>query len=319
MTRPESSQKALPAGKTAAERTRRRRYSTVRLSRAPFARILKDAGASNLISGVVLLAILVILAVAAPLFGSPYAMHANGLTEEGLPLPAGTAGFLLGTDMLGRDLLARSLAGLQATLVIGIAANITSLGLGTAIGLVAGYYRGWLEQFLMRVADIFLSVPAVLSGLAITSIIGQGTFSLIIIVTALYWAWTARLVFGETVGLCSRAYVDAAKVAGVSSLVIVRRHIFPHIAPLLLNIGALNGAAVIIVGSGLSFLGAGIQLPTPELGNMLAEGAESMLFAPHTLFVPFVFIVLAVLAFVLIGDGLGRRGTDEEKISWLSA
>lgn len=296
-----------------------RTFRLAPLSRASLRNVFSQAGGPALASGLVLLGLLTIVSLAAPLFGSPFTMDPDGLTELGLPLPAGSPGHLLGTDSLGRDLLARSVHGLQTTLLIAVIANLTSLALGVVIGLLAGYYRGWLEQVLMRIVDIFLSVPTVLSGLALASIIGQGALGVIIVVTALYWAWTARLVHGETANLRSRGYVDAARVARVPSLRIIRRHIFPHMAPLLLNIAALNGAAVIVVGAGLSYLGAGIQPPFPELGTMLAEGSGSMVFAPHTLLVPLVFTVLAVLAFILIGEGLGRRGTEKERVSWLSA
>lgn len=294
-------------------------FDVAPLSRAGLRGVWRSTGGATLIAGLVLLGVLIALSVAAPVFGSPTHMYANGLTEAGLPLPVGSPGHLLGTDSLGRDMLVRSVYGLRTTLFIAIIANFTSLALGTIVGLIAGYYRGWPEQVLMRIVDIFLSVPTVLSGLAIASVIGSGASGIIVVVTALYWAWTARLVHGETARLRSRGYVDAARLARIPSPVIIFQHILPHMAGLLLNLGALNGAAVIIVGAGLSYLGAGIALPTAELGTMLADSSASMIYAPHTLLVPLVFTVVAVLAFVLIGEGLGRRGTEKERVSWLSA
>jgi ABC-type dipeptide/oligopeptide/nickel transport system permease subunit len=295
------------------------KFDVVPLSRARLAGAFVGAGGRPLLGGLILLGLIALVAILAPLFGSPYTVHADGLSPEGFPLPIGAPGHLLGTDSLGRDLLARTVWGLQTTLLIAVIANITSLGVGIVVGLLAGYYRGWVEHVLMRVVDIFLSVPTVLSGLAIASIIGQGLVGIVVVITALYWAWTARLVHGETVRLRERGYVEAARIARVPGPVVIGRHILPHIAPLLLNIGALNGAAVIVVGAGLSYLGAGIQAPTPELGVMLSEGAQSMTFAPQTLIVPLVAVIVAVLTFVLIGEGLGRRGTPKERISWLSA
>jgi ABC-type dipeptide/oligopeptide/nickel transport system permease subunit len=303
----------------AEEPTLARPYQLVPLSRASLRHAFSQAGGPALMSGLIVLGALILLAILAPMFGSPYAIDPKGLTAQGLPLPVGSPGHLLGTDAIGRDMLTRTIYGLRTTLIIAIIANFTSLALGIVIGLLAGFYRGWLEQVLMRIVDIFLSVPTVLSGLAIASIIGRGAFGIIVVVTALYWAWTARLVHGETARLRSRGYVDAARVARVPGITIIRRHIFPHMSSLLLNIGALNGAAVIVVGSGLSYLGAGIQAPNPELGTMLADGSGSMVYAPHTLLVPLIFTVIAVLAFVLIGEGLGRRGTEKEQVSWLSA
>jgi ABC-type dipeptide/oligopeptide/nickel transport system permease subunit len=294
-------------------------FDLLPLSRAGLRGVWSSAGGPTLIGGLVLLGVLVALSLAAPLFGSATHMYADGLAASGLPLPVGSPGHLLGTDSLGRDMLARSVHGLRTTLTIAVVANITSLAVGTIVGLVAGYYRGWVEQVLMRIVDIFLSVPTVLSGLAIASIIGSGAVGIIVVVTALYWAWTARLVHGETARLRSRGYVDAARLARIPGPVIIGRHILPHMAGLLLNLGALNGAAVIVVGAGLSYLGAGIQLPTPELGTMLADSSASMVYAPHILLVPLIFTIVAVLAFVLVGEGLGRRGTEKESVSWLSA
>ncbi|MGI5350312.1 ABC transporter permease [Streptomyces sp. CA-250714] len=271
------------------------------------------------IGGLCVLGVLAVLALLAPLAGSPYTIHTDGLTATGLPAGIGADGHPLGTDAIGRDLLARSLHGLRATLIIVLVANVTSVGLGTVVGLIAGFYQGWIEQGLMRLVDVFLSIPTVLSGLALASIVGRGTTGIIIVVTALYWAWTARLVHGETVRLRNRGYVEAALAHGVRRHTALRRHVLPHLSIILLNVAALNGAAVVVVGAGLSYLGAGIQPPTPEIGNMLADGSDSMTYAAHTLFVPLVLIIATVLSFVLIAEGLNRRNPLSERQSWLDA
>ncbi|MER6462041.1 ABC transporter permease [Streptomyces sp. NPDC001288] len=271
------------------------------------------------LTGAGLLGTLAVLALLAPLAGSPYTLHTDSLSSFGLPAGIGAPGHPLGTDALGRDMLARSLYGLRATLIIALVANVTSVGLGALVGLVAGFYQGWIEQCLMRLVDVFLSIPTVLSGLALASIVGRGTTGIVIVVTALYWAWTARLVHGETVRLRRRGYVEAALAHGVSRHTALRRHVLPHLSTILLNVAALNGAAVVVVGAGLSYLGAGIQPPTPELGNMLADGSDSMTYAPHTLIVPLVLVVTTVLAFVLVAEGLNRRNPLSERRSWLDA
>lgn len=257
------------------------------------------------------------LAVVAPLFGDPLATPLDGLSPEGLPHGAFSAGHLLGTDLLGRDMLARAAYGGRSTLAIALLANITSVGLGTAVGLLAGFYRGWVEQVGMRLTDIFLSIPTAVSGLALASILGTGLWGIVAVVTALYWAWTARLVFGETLALRGRAFVEAAVVQGVPGRTIVRRHIFPHLSSLLLVIAALNGASVVSIGAGLSYLGAGIQPPTPEWGNMLGDGQSAIDFAPHLLLVPLTCVVLTVFSFVLVADALARRGAVSLRGSWL--
>ncbi|MEU0282992.1 MULTISPECIES: ABC transporter permease [unclassified Streptomyces] len=282
-------------------------------------RSARDKGSRLWLAGLCLLGVLGLLALLAPLAGSPYTIHTDSLTANGLPAGIGADGHPLGTDAIGRDLLARSLHGLRATLIIALVANITSVGLGAVVGLVAGFYQGWIEQCLMRLVDVFLSIPTVLSGLALASIVGRGTTGIIIVVTALYWAWTARLVHGETLRLRNRGYVEAALAHGVRRHTALRRHVLPHLSTVLLNVAALNGAAVVVVGAGLSYLGAGIQPPTPEIGNMLADGSDSMTYAPHTLFIPLALVIATVLAFVLIAEGLNRRNPLSERRSWLDA
>ena len=271
----------------------------------------------SLIAGPALLAVLVLFALAAPLFGSPYEIAPDGISEIGLPQGVGHPEHLLGTDAIGRDMLARVAHGGRRTLQIAFLANLTSLGLGTLVGLIAGFWRGLAEQALMRVTDVFLSVPTVISGLALASVVGQGVLGVIVVVTALYWAWTARVVYGEVLRLRRRTFVEAAVAQGVRSATIARRHLLPHLSSLLLVIAALNGAAVVAIGAGLSYLGAGVQPPLPEWGNMVFEGQQALEYAPHLVLVPLVPIVLCVLAFVLIGDGLSRRGSVSLRRSWL--
>ena len=155
-----------------------------------------------------------LLAVFAPLFGDPYATPIDGLTPNGLPLGVLHSGHILGTDSLGRDMMARVAYGARATLEIAFISNITSVGLGVIVGLVAGFYRGWVEHALMRVTDVFLAVPTVISGLALASVLGTGVLGIAIVVTALYWAWTARVIFGETLALRRRTFVEASIAMG---------------------------------------------------------------------------------------------------------
>jgi ABC-type dipeptide/oligopeptide/nickel transport system permease subunit len=269
----------------------------------------------SLVAGLALLAALVAFALAAPLFGSAYHVYPHGLTAGGLPRPVGTSGHLLGTDAIGRDLLARLAAGGRVTLEMTFIANITSMGLGIVVGLLAGFYRGPLEQVLMRVTDVFLSIPTIVSGLALASVVGQGIFGIVVVVTALYWAWTARVIYGEVLRLRGRVFVDAALAAGVPRLTILRRHVVPHLSSLMLVLTALNAAAVVSIGAGLSYLGAGIQPPRPDWGNMLEEGQNAMGYAPHLVVVPLVTIVLTVFSFMLIGEGLTARSGGEK--TWL--
>jgi peptide/nickel transport system permease protein len=264
-----------------------------------------------------LLAVLVLFALMAPLFGPPYVMYKEGLTDLGAPLGMFSPDHLLGTDSLGRDMLARSATGLRATLIIAIVANVTSVLLGTVVGLLAGFFGSFVEQSLMRIVDVFLSIPIVLSGLALASIVGRGMWGIVAVVTALYWAWTARLVYGEVLRLRGRGFVEAATVHGVARFTVLRRHVLPHTSTVLINIAALNGAAVVVIGAGLSYLGAGIQAPQPELGNLLQSGSAAIDYAPHLLLVPLALTVATVLSFVLIAEGINRRNSLSERHSWL--
>jgi peptide/nickel transport system permease protein len=260
---------------------------------------------------------LIAFAVFAPEFGSPYHIYANGLNARGLPLGIGAPGHILGTDGIGRDMLARLAAGARVTLEMTFIANFTSLALGVLVGLVAGFYRGTAEQVLMRITDVFLSVPTVVSGLAIASVVGVGLTGIVIVVTALFWAWTARVIYGEVLRLRTRVFVDAAVAAGVRRSTILRRHVLPHLYSLILVISALNAASVVSIGAGLSYLGAGIQPPQPDWGNMLESGENFLQFAPHLVVEPMIFIILTVLAFVLIGEGLTSREPARSRKSWL--
>ena len=191
------------------------------------------------------------------------------------------------------------------------------IGLGTVVGLVAGFYRGVVEQVLMRITDVFLSIPTAISGLALATVLGTGVAGIVVVVTALYWAWAARIVFGEALALRRRTFVEAAVAAGVRGPTIIRRHVLPNLTSLIITLTALNGASVVAIGSGLSYLGAGIQPPTPEWGNMLADGQAAIDYAPHLVVVPLAFVVLTVFAFVLIGEALSRRGAASLRRSWL--
>lgn len=277
----------------------------------------RRGGRRLIVAGLTLLGLLVLAAALAPLAGSPTHLYADGLNARGVPVGLFTPGHLLGADSLGRDLLARALYGLRSTLIIVVIANITSVGLGTFVGLVAGFWGGWFGNVLMRLVDVFLSVPTVLSGLTLASIVGRGISGIVIVVTALYWAWTARLVFGEVSRVRHRGFIEAALIHGVSRVTVLRRHILPSISTTILNISALNGAAVVVVGSGLSYLGAGIQPPTPELGNMLQDGSVAIDYSPHLLLVPLVLVALVVASFVLIAEGLNRLNPLSERKSWL--
>ena len=185
-------------------------------------------------------------------------------------------GHLLGTDALGRDMLSRTAYGARATCRSRSSRTSPRSAWERSSGLLAGFHRGWIEHVLMRITDIFLAVPTVITGLALAGMLGTGMSGIVVVVTALYWAWTARLVFGETLPCAGGRSSRPRSRRASAGQTVIRRHVLPHLVPICSRVAALNGAAVVAVGTGLSYLGAGIQPPGPEWGNMLAEGQDSL-------------------------------------------
>lgn len=210
----------------------------------------------------------------------------------------------LGTDHLGRDVLSRIIIGARVSLQIGV----TSVGLGVligmALGLVSGYYGGWIDSLIMRLLDILLAFPGLLLAITVISVLGPGLTNTIVAVT--FWSIPgfARITRGSVMSLRNREFVEAAVALGRSDLGIMLRHILPNaLSPLIVQ-GSLSIGTVILTASGLSFLGLGVQPPNPEWGAMLAIGRQYILDNPISTVAPGLFITLVVMSFSLLGDGL---------------
>jgi len=269
-------------------------------------------------AGTVLLLALGLFVICAPLFGSPNHQDiARGLTSDGYPLSF-SARYPLGTDILGRNELARLAYGGRVSLFVALLSNFTSLALGIAVGVVAGYYRGRTETLLMRITDVALAFPFVLGAFVLAAVLPAGITRVVVIITVLFWAYPARLIYGEVVRLRGRAFIEAADAAGSRGGATMRRHILPHLFPLLVTYAPLNAAAAIMFESTLSYLGAGINPPTPSWGNMIADGQTALSYSPHLLLEPALFLALTILAFLLIGEGLKSRSTAVQRNSWLA-
>lgn len=252
------------------------------------------------------------------MFGDPlFQDFTNGLTPAGLPMPIRSPGLILGSDTLGREMLPRLAYGARISLTVALVANVTSIALGLLVGVLAGFYRGRVEGILLRFADIALALPFTLAALVIASVMPPGMARVIGIITFLFWAYPARLFYGEVLALRSRTFVEAAEAAGVRGRTSIRRHILPHLAPLILTYAPLNAAAAVGFEATLSFLGAGINPPTPSWGNMIAEGETAIFYAPHLLVEPAIMILLTTLSFLLIGEGLKARDPGRKGTSWL--
>lgn len=218
--------------------------------------------------------------------------------------PVGTPGHILGTDELGRDHLARLLYGGRVSLGIAFSAAILSLGIGIAVGVVAGYYGGILDDLVIWFITTLNSIPTLFLLLIISAMLSPKPSSLVLVLAFLGWTGTTRLVRGETFSLKQQEYVVAARAVGASNIRIMFVHIVPNIISLLVISLALSIGGLILVESGLSFLGFGVGAPTPTWGNMLSGGLDLIRRAPHLVVAPGLLISITVLCLYIVGDGL---------------
>jgi len=250
--------------------------------------------------GCVLLACLCVSACFAPWL-TPYDPRAQDLAA-GLHAPAWA--HPCGQDKLGRDLCARLFYGARISLLVGVMSVAVTLTLGVAIGALAGYQSGILDEFLMRLTDMFLAFPGILLALALMAILGPSLTNVVIALCIVGWVGYARLTRGLVLVAREMEYVTAARATGATAPYILIRHILPNIAGPLVVQATFSLAGMIVAEAGLSFLGLGVQPPTPSWGSMLNEGRLFLLLAPHLAMIPGVAIMLAVLGCNLLGDGL---------------
>jgi len=271
------------------------------------------------IAGTLMLCGLVIFAVAAPVFGNPnHQDYVNGLTANGLPVGVGNSRYILGTDTLGRSMLPRLAYGTRTSLTVAFIANATSLGVSAVVALVAGFYRRWTEAVLMRLTDSFLAMPSIPTSLFLAAFLPGGITRVVVIATIFFWAYPARVFYGEVLRLRRRGFVESSEAAGAQGSTIMFRHILPHLFPLVLTYAPLNAASAVLFESALSFIGAGITPPTASLGRMIQENQNALSYSPHLLVEPTVLILLVTMAFLLVGDGLKARNPDLARVSWLT-
>jgi len=244
---------------------------------------------------------LVVLAIAAPWL-VPYDAE-NFFDYDSLnALPSLKHWF--GVDPLGRDIFSRILMGSRISLTAGFLSVAVGAIVGTALGLIAGYYEGWADRIIMRVCDVLFAFPGILLAIGIVAILGGGMGNVIIAVAIFSIPTFARLVRGNTLALKHLTYVEAARSVGASDWTIVVRHIFPGTIAAVVVYFSLRIGTSIITAASLSFIGMGAQPPTPEWGAMLNEARADMMTSPHVALFPSLAIFLTVLAFNLLGDGL---------------
>jgi peptide/nickel transport system permease protein len=250
--------------------------------------------------------LLVIPAMLAPQV-APYDPLKGSLSNRLKP-PAwqegGSVDHLLGTDKLGRDMLSRIIHGSRVSLMVSLVAIFVGGTMGTALGLMSGYFGGWVDSLLMRLVDISLSLPTILLALVLVAAVGPSFSTVIGVLVVLLWARYARLVRGETLSIKGRDFIARARVAGASHTRIMARYIFPNVVNSLVVLATLQVGYVILLESALSFLGAGLPRPTPAWGLMIADGRELIVTAWWVSMFPGLAIMLTVLALNLLGDWL---------------
>jgi peptide/nickel transport system permease protein len=255
--------------------------------------------------GLALVVLIVGAAILAPLIApfDPFEQHFDGLSLYGEPLPP-DATYLLGTDLLGRDLLSRLLYGARTSLIIGVMANGTALIIGTVIGISAGYFQGFLGSVLMRFTDLMMAFPALLLAICLAAIFQPSIWIVAFVIALVNWVQTARVIYTETSALAARDFIAAERTLGASTARILFRHILPHLVPLIIVWGTLGISTTVLLEATLSYLGVGVQPPTPSWGNIIFENQTYFQSAPWLVFIPGFAIVVLALAFNLVGDAL---------------
>lgn len=252
-------------------------------------------------AGLVVVAAVALLALLAPILPiqGPAATDLSARLQ-----PIGTPDHLLGTDKLGRDILSRLLWGARVSLVVGIAATIVAAFFGSVIGLVSGFFRGTLDNALMRSIDVVMAFPYLLLAIALVAFLGPGLLKAMIAVAIVNIPFFARAVRGATLSVMSNEYVEAAALAGRPRLLILFAEVLPNVFSTILITTSTTVGWMITETAGLSFLGLGAQPPTSDWGTMLGDGRDLLTFAPHVSLVPGLAIFVVVISLNFVGDGL---------------
>ncbi|MER2634756.1 MAG: ABC transporter permease [Rhizobiaceae bacterium] len=253
--------------------------------------------------GAAIVTICILAAIFAPLI-TPYPDHVGAVVNfRARHLPPSSE-FWFGTDNVGRDIFTRSVFGLRVSLLLALVVLGSAVPIGTALGLMAGYYGGWVETVIMRFTDIALAIPTLVMALAVAAILTPDLLSSMLAVAALWWTWHTRLIYSVTRQIRVQEYIEAAEAMGASKPHILIKEILPNCVTVLATKTSLDCSLVIMIGSTLSFLGLGIQPPTPDLGTMVAAGAAFLPSHWWEALLPGCVILFVSMGFNLLGDGL---------------
>ena len=250
---------------------------------------------------------IVCLAIAAAILGPLLSPHDPSAQELARRLEGPSLTHPFGLDELGRDILARILSGARISLMVGIAVVSVSSTLGMLLGSIAGYFGGRIDDVISRVIDVLMAFPGILLAIALVAVLGPGLGNVVLALSVIGWVGYARLVRGQALRAREFEFVQAARALGAGSGRIVLRHVLPTALPAVVVQATLGMAGAIIAEAALSFLGLGVQPPTPSWGTMLDAGRSHLFDAPHLTIFPGVAIALLVLGFNFLGDGLRDR------------
>ena len=255
------------------------------------------------ITGGAIVLIVILAAIFAP-FLAPYPDHKGAALDFANMNRPPDWQYLFGTDGLGRDVFTRVIFGYRVSLLLGVVVLSIAVPIGVGLGLIAGYFSGKTEIILMRITDVFLAIPALVLALAIMGFLEPTLMNAMIAVSAMWWPWTTRLVYNVTRSVKTEDFVVAARVVGASHAHIILREILPNCLPTILTKMTLDMGFVILVAASLSFLGLGVQPPTPDLASMVADGSQYLPDQWWLSVFPGLAILIIVLGFNLLGDGL---------------
>lgn len=227
----------------------------------------------------------------------------DGLTIDGMPL-APCRQFLLGADLLGRDLLSRLMYGARTSLLIGLIANGIAVIIGSFLGILAGYAGGWTATIINRFTDLMMAFPALLLAIALAAIFSPNLWIVALVIALVNWVWVARVIYSQTATLRESEFIEAARSLGAGWPRILFVHIFPHLVPTMLIWATLGISTTVLLEATLSFLGIGVRPPTPSWGGIIFESQSYFLDAPWLVFFPGIAILGIALAFNILGDAL---------------
>mgnify|MGYP001204850019 CR=1 FL=1 len=248
----------------------------------------------------VVIVLIALMAIFAP-YVAPYDPYVQDLSKI---LAPPSAEHWLGTDDLGRDILSRVIHGARVSLTVGLVAESIALALGVVIGAVAGYFGSWVDNLISRIMEVFASFPQILFAMGIMFAMGPGILNIFIAIGLVGWTGVARIVRGQVMQLKEMEYVQAARATGAGTAHIIFRHLIPNCLPTIIIVAAMNIPANIMTEASLSFIGLGVQLPHPSWGSMVSIGRKYIRMAPHFSVYPGIAIIITVLAFTMLGDGL---------------